>query len=49
VQRTLRGRPVPEHLDELLPPRRYQILAEDPGDPFIITQIADCRRPRPGR
>jgi SAM-dependent methyltransferase len=49
VQRTLRGRPVPEHLDELLPPRRYQILGEDPGDPFIITQIADCRRPRPGR
>ena len=46
VQRRLRGRPVPERLDDLMLPLRHQILTEDPGDPLIITQLAECRRPR---
>jgi SAM-dependent methyltransferase len=41
-------RPV-ARLEDLLPPRRWQILDECPGDELTITQLAVCRRPRPMR
>ncbi len=42
----LRGRARVEQLEDLLPTRRYQILATDPGDALVITQLAVCRAPR---
>jgi SAM-dependent methyltransferase len=32
--------------EELIPPRRYQILPTNPGDALVITQLATCRTPR---
>lgn len=45
IQRVLRRRPVTGQLDRLLPPRRYRIVDEDPGDARVLTLIAECRRP----
>lgn len=46
AQRWLRRRrPVVESIEELLPPRAYQILATDPGAETSITLIAVCRDP----
>ena len=46
LQRALRGRAVPERLEDLVAPHRYQVLDRDPGDALVITQLAVCRRPR---
>jgi 2-polyprenyl-3-methyl-5-hydroxy-6-metoxy-1,4-benzoquinol methylase len=46
LQQAVRRRPVTPSLEALLPPRRYQILAEDPGPGLAITVLAVCRRPR---
>jgi hypothetical protein len=40
---------VPERVEELLAPRRYQILEQDPGDALVLTQLAICSRPRTER
>ena len=46
LQRVIRRRPMIERLEDLLPPRRYAILAEDPGAMLVITHLAECRGPR---
>jgi 2-polyprenyl-3-methyl-5-hydroxy-6-metoxy-1,4-benzoquinol methylase len=48
LQRVVRRRPVPPSLESLLPPRRYQLLAHDPGPGMAITVLAVCRGPRAG-
>lgn len=45
IQRVLRGRRITEDLDELLPPRAYRIVHDDPGADLAITTLVECRRP----
>ena len=42
LQRALRGRTTAGRLEDLLPPRRYQILSESPGAALVITHLAQC-------
>lgn len=46
LQRTLRGRPAVERIEDLLPPRGYRIYASDPGADLALTILATCRGPR---
>lgn len=46
LQRAVRRRAIAERAEDLLPPRRYQILSESPGSALVLTNIALCRAPR---
>lgn len=46
LQRVLRGRHIAERVENLLPPLRHRILADDPGAHLAVTTIAECRHPR---
>jgi SAM-dependent methyltransferase len=48
LQRALRGRPIPGRVEDLLPPRGYQVLSQSPGDGLALTHIARCSAPRRG-
>lgn len=45
LQRRLRGRRIADRVEDLLPPRTYQIVHSDPGTHLAITTIAECRGP----
>jgi SAM-dependent methyltransferase len=47
IQRVLRGRRMVDRVEDLLPPRTYQIFATDPGSHLAVTILAECRGPRP--
>jgi SAM-dependent methyltransferase len=46
IQRTVRRRPVPDRLEDLLPRRAHRIVDSDPGDEMSVTLLAVCRGPR---
>jgi len=46
LQRVVRRRPVARTFEEILPPKAYQLLEQDPGPGLAITVLAVCRGPR---
>jgi len=46
LHRVLRRRTIADRVEDLLPPRTYQIVHTDPGFHLAITTLAECRDPR---
>jgi SAM-dependent methyltransferase len=46
LQRVIRGRPIPRRFEDMLPRRKLEVTAVDPGPDLSLVYLAACRWPR---